>query len=174
MKKITRKAIVIAIIAGLLVLCDSMITKILKQNGSFTWIAFVSWTVFWGETVKGRSKAIVGYIIGFLAAIAIINLGSIFSFMNISSIALGSILATVIVNFICIELENLDRFFPISISGIFLGIAMTFSGLGIGLTPNNFKSSMLMLTIILVYGILGLLSGWATLKFGIKEESKEN
>ena len=170
MKKITRKAIVIAIIAGLLVLFDRIISKLFNQSGSFTWIAFVSWTVFFGATMKERLKAIVGYIIGFLAAVAIMKLGNLFSFIpNILGIAIGSILATMIINFLCIELENIEKYFPISISGIFVGIAMTFSGLGVGLTVDTLGNSILMLAIIVIYGILGLLSGWATLKFGTKD-----
>lgn len=169
MKKITRKAIVIGIIAGLLVLFDGIITKLLNQTGSFTWIAFVSWTVFFGATMKERLKAVVGYIIGFLAAVAIMKLGNIFSGINTLYIAFGSILATMIINFAVMELENVEKYFPISISGIFVGISMAFSGLGIGLTVDTLGNSLLMLAIIVIYGILGLLSGWATLKFGTKE-----
>lgn len=170
MKKITRKAVVIAIIAGILVLFDGFISKLFNQTGSFTWIAFVSWTVFFGATTKERLKAVVGYIIGFLAAVAIMKLGNLFSFIpNILGIAIGSILATMIINFLCIELEAIEKHFPISISGIFVGIAMTFSGLGVGLTVDTLGNSILMLAIIVIYGILGLLSGWATLKFGTKD-----
>lgn len=46
---------------------------------------------------------------------------------------------------------------------------MTFSGLRVGLTTDTLQNSMLMLFIIVLYGILGLLSGWATLKFGTKK-----
>ena len=170
MNKITRKALVIAIIAGILVLLDGMLTKLFNQDGaSFTWVAFVSWTVFFGATTKERLKAIVGYLIGFLSAVAIMKLGNLFSGINIPAVAFGSILATMIINYLCIELERIEKFFPISVSGIFVGIAMTFSGLGAGLTINTLNSSLLMLAIIVIYGILGLLSGWATLKFGIKE-----
>ena len=173
MKKITRKAIVIAIIAGLLVLCDGIISKLLNQTGSFTWIAFVSWTVFFGATIKERLKAIIGYILGFLAAVTSMKLGGILSGVipfNIFGVAFGTILATMIINFICIEVECIEKYFPYSVSGIFVGIAMTFSGLGVGMTINTIESSMIMLAIIVIYGILGLLSGWATLKFGIAKE----
>ena len=169
MNKITRNAIVIGIIAGILVLLDGIIVKLLNQSASFTWIAFVSWTVFFGATIKERLKAILGYILGFLAAIAIMQLGNLFSFMNIIGIAFGSILATMIINYVCIELERTEKKFPYSVSGIFVGISMTFAGVGISLVPNTLENSVLMLGIILLYGILGLLSGWATLKFGIKE-----
>lgn len=170
--KITRKAIVIAIIAGLLVLCDGVIAKLLGQTGSFTWVAFVSWTVFFGEKTKERLKAVVGYIIGFFAAVAIIEFGNLLSGINFNVfgiVAIGSIMATMLINYLCIELERLGKVFPISVSGIFVGIAMTFSGLGIGLSPSNIENSVLMLAIIIIYGILGLLSGWATLKFGTKK-----
>ena len=52
MKKITRKAIVVTIIAGILVILDSIISKIFNQTASFTWVAFVGWTVFFGATLK--------------------------------------------------------------------------------------------------------------------------
>lgn len=171
MKEILRKSIVIGIIAGILVLCDGIIARSLNQPGSFTWIAFVSWTVFFGETTKERLKAIVGYILGFLAAVAIMKLGALFSVIpfNVFGVAIGSILATMIINFACIQLEGIKKYFPISISGIFVGIAMTFSGLGVDLTIDTFENSILMLFIIIIYGILGLLSGWATLKFGTKK-----
>lgn len=163
MKKITWKAFVVGIIAGLLVICDSIISRILHQTASFTWIAFVSWTVFFGATTKERLKAIVGYIIGFISAFVIIKLGNLYN-LNFFSINIFAVLATVLVNFICIELENFDKHFPISVSGIFVGIAMVFSGLGINLGVDTFQNSILMLAIILIYGILGLLSGWATLQ----------
>lgn len=171
MKKITRKAVVTTIIIGVLVLLDSIITKLLNQESSFTWVAFVSWTVFFGAATKERLKAILGYVIGFLAAVAIIKLGDVFSVIpiNILGVAIGSILATMVINFACIELEGLEKYFPISISGIFVGISMTFSGLGANLTINTLESSLLMLFIIVIYGILGLLCGWATLKFGTKD-----
>ena len=169
MNKITKKAIVIGIIAGILVLLDGIIVKLLNQETSFTWIAFVSWTVFFGVTIKERLKAILGYVLGFLVAIIIMQLGNLFSFMNVGIIAFGSILATIIMNYLTIELEKTEKIIPYSVSGIFVGIAMTFAGIGIGLTPNTIANSILMLGIIVGYGILGLLSGWATLKFGIKE-----
>ena len=170
MKKITRKAIIIAIIAGILVLCDGIIAKLLNQTSSFTWVAFVSWTVFFGATTKERLKAVLGYILGFLSAVAIIKIGNLFSGINTLYIAFGSILATMIINFVIMQLENVEKYFPISISGIFVGIAMTFSGLGVGLTIDTLENSILMLAIIMIYGILGLLCGWATLKFGTKNQ----
>lgn len=167
MKKLTKKAISIGIIAGLLVLIDGIITQFLPVSGSFVWVSFVSWTVFFGSSVNERIRAVPGYIIGFLLAIIIINLGNILNnivSLNILGVALSSILATAIINFICIYFEKLKKIYLDSISGIFVGIAMTFSSLGIGLNPDNVKNSIIMLLIIVIYGILGLISGYATLK----------
>jgi len=172
MKEITKKALVISIIAGILVLCDGLITSIFKLEGSFTWVAFISWTVFFGATTKERMKAVVGYVIGFISAVTIIYLGNWLNFIpiNIFSVTLGSLLATMLINYLCIELERVDKHFPISTSGTFVGIALTFSGLGIGLGVDTIQNSITMLSIIVAYGILGLLSGWATLKFGMKNK----
>lgn len=173
MNKVTRKAIVIALIAGILVVLDGIITKLLGQEASFTWVAFISWTVFFASSLAERKRAILGYVIGFLAAFAIIELGNLLKFMNLNIlgvVAIGSLIATVLINYLCIEFERLQKIIPASTSGVFVGISMTFSGLGIGLAPNTFENSLLMLIIIVVYGILGLLSGWATLKFGEKRQ----
>lgn len=170
-KEINRKAIVVGIIAGLLVILDGIITNFLDIEGSFTWVAFVSWTVFFGSNVKERLEALIGFVIGFFAAVLIMKLGDILSFIKVNflGISLASVLATTVVNYLCMHFENFKKWFTISISGIFVGIAMTFSGLGVGLTIDTLNSSLLMLLIIVLYGILGLLSGWATLKFGTKK-----
>ena len=174
MKMQTKKAFVIAIIAGILVLLDGIIANLFNQAASFTWVAFVSWTVFFGETTKERLKAVVGYVLGFLAAVAIIKLGALSNIVtfNIFGVAIVSILATMLVNFLVMELELIKKWFPISVNGMFVGIAMTFSGLGAGLNINTLQSSFLLLALIVIYGVLGLLSGWATLK--LTENKKEN
>ncbi len=167
MKKLTKKAVSIGIIAGMLVLIDGIITKFLPIDGSFVWISFVSWTVFFGSTTDERIRAVPGYIIGFLLAIIIINLGNILNnIMNLTilGVAFSSILATGIINFISIYFEKLKKLYLNSISGIFVGISMTFSSLGVGLSPDSLKNCVIMLLIIVIYGILGLISGYITLK----------
>lgn len=175
MKKLTKKAISIAIIAGLLVLIDGIIVQFLPVSGSFVWVSFVSWTVFFGATVNERIRAVPGYIIGFLFAVLIMNLGSILNnviSLSILGVALSSILATAVINFVCIYFEKLKKIYLDSISGIFVGISMTFSSLGIGLNPDSLKNGLLMLGIIVIYGILGLICGYATLKINEDKKSK--
>lgn len=161
-----KKALTVGVIAALLVLLDGIITQIIGVEGSFVWVAFISWTVFFGVTIKERIKAIPGYIIGFILAIIIIRLGNILSSgipVKIFGVALGSIIATGVINWLCMYFEKLKKICLDSISGIFVGIALTFSGLGIGLTTNTLSSSIEMLLIILIYSILGLISGYLTI-----------
>ena len=168
----TKKAVTCAIIAGLLVLLDGIIVNIIGISGSFVWVSFINWTIFLGATVDERLRAIPGYIVGFLLAISIMRLGSFFNTLfdfTIFNVALSSILATVIINFLCMYFEKLKKFYLNSINGIFVGLGMTFSSLGIGLTPNSYSNIATMLFIIIVYGILGLLSGYITLKITSKK-----
>ena len=171
MKALTKKALTISIIAGMLVLIDGVIVNLMGLNGSFVWVSFISWTVFFGVPLIERIKSVPGYIIGFLLAILIINFGTFLNGLfaiKILGVALSSILATAIVNFLCMYFEKLKRVYLDSISGIFVGIALTFSGLGIGLTTDTLDSSITMLSIIVIYGILGLLSGYITMKITSK------
>ena len=171
--KLVKKSVVIGIVAGCIVFLDCILANLLKIDASFAWIAFINWTVFFTATSEERLKALVNYPIGFLAAIAMIRLGNCLSFLNIGYIAIGSILGSILINFLCIMLEGLKKIFPISLSGIFVGIALTFSGVGIGLGTDTIESAMTMLAIIVLYGLVGLLCGWANLKFAPKDKIKE-
>lgn len=171
MKELNKKALTIGVIAAILVLLDGIITQIIKIEGSFVWVAFVSWTVFFGATLNERIRAVPGYVIGFLLAIAIINLGNFFNTfigIKILGVALSSILATGVVNWACMYFEKLEKLYLNSISGIFVGIALTFSGLGVGLSTANMNDALMMILIIMVYSVLGLLSGYMTLKITSK------
>lgn len=167
MLALTKKALTVGIIAGILVFVDGVITQLIGINGSFVWVSFISWTVFFGAKTIERLKAIPGYVIGFGLALAIINLGNyLHSIMHVTilGVTLASIVATFLINFICIYFEKLKKFYLDSINGIFVGIALTFSGLGVGLDTASLCDCGYMLFIIVIYGILGLLSGYFTIK----------
>ena len=65
--------------------------------------------------------------------------------------------------------------FTISIScliGVFVGIMLTFSGLGQGLSPlANVNEALIMFAIIMTYCVLGMLCGFFSIFF-TKEKSK--
>ena len=167
MKELHKKAITIGIIAGLLVLIDGILVNLMGWSGSFVWVSFFSWTVFFGATTDERVRAIPGYIIGFLLAVLIMRLGTFLNTLfdwTIFKVAISSIIATALINYVCIYFEKLKKIYLNSISGIFVGIGLTFSSLGVGLKPDTISNSITMLLIILIYSILGLLSGYITIK----------
>ncbi|MDR0930747.1 MAG: DUF1097 family protein [Clostridiales bacterium] len=160
---ILKKALAVAIVAALLCTADKLIAPIFAPAASFMWIAFISWTVFFSSTNKERVQAIIGNIIGFFAACAIVYLGSLFQTITPATpwiIAICGIIATGLINFGVMFFELAQKYWLGSISGIFVGIAITFSGAGVGIPVYN----LTLLAIIFVYGILGHLSAWLTTK----------
>lgn len=158
-----KKALVTAVIATILVFLDGIITQFIGENTSFVWIAFISWTVFASDTPDERIRAVPGYIVGFLMALAILGLGKLLSSfiaLKILGVAVASIIATGIINWICVYFEKLDKLYLNSIKGIFVGISLTLSGLGIGLKVNSLQSLIQMISIIILYSVLGLLAGY--------------
>ena len=96
---------------------------------------------------------------------------------NITKIVLGELdNYELFAEYISVEtdFEKAEKVWLNSISGIFAGIFLTFSGLGVSLNPlASFKEGALMLSIILVYAVLGLLCGFFTLLL-TKTKKQEN
>ena len=152
--------LLIAVIASVLCVIDALIGGLFVDGGSFMWVAFVTWTVFGSATMKDRIKAVPGFLIGFLAACAMMAITSSFS-ANIYTISISGWLGVFLLNGAVMFFENGAKVWLNSISGIFCGIFLTFSGLGVGLNPlNSWKECFITLGIIVVYGILGLACGW--------------
>lgn len=172
--QVSKKPFVIGSIASILYLIDALIGGLFVANGSFMWVAFAFWTVFFGATVKDRIKAFIGTIIGFLAAAVMMLITSSFS-LNISTISISCLLGVFVVNFLVMYFEKAEKVWLNSISGIFVGIMLTFSGFGIGLNPlNSFNEALTMLAILLTYAVLGLLCGFFSIFFTKKKEEKSS
>ena len=151
----------VGIVAAVLVFLDSLIAPLFLAGASFTWIAFVNWTVFFSSNGVERFKAIIGFIIGFISANAIVFIGNNLSNIidiKLINISIMSIFAVFLINLLVMYFDKAKKLFLDSIPGIFVGIAMTFSGAGQQLTVTSIN----LLGIIIVYGILGLLCGLST------------
>ena len=122
-------------------------------NISFTWIAFISWTMFASAHKMDRIKALIGFIVGFLAA----NL-MIFAGFNISKIfpagfvPVGAFIVTFLFNTLFARYGYSPKIFN-SVPATFLGMSLTFSGMGINESPFH----PIKLAIIVIYGIMGLI-----------------
>ena len=146
-------AISVGIIASLVLIADFFISPLFASHASFVWIAFINWTVFSLSSGIEKLKAIGGYITGFICACGMIKLGGFLtSHFNLSqSFPTGAIIATFLFNALIIR-YGLTKKMITSVSSIFVGMSLTFSGLGIKMSP-----SFNMISIILIYGIIGLL-----------------
>ena len=141
-------------------------------GASFVWIAFAFWTVFFGATIKERIKALFGAVIGFLAAILMMYITSLFN-INIGNISISCLLGVFMVNCLVMYFEKTDKIWLNSISGIFAGIFLTFSGFGIGLNPlNSLSECGTMCLILITYAMLGLLCGFFSMAFIKKFDKK--
>ena len=165
-----KKPLRIAVIATVLVLIDMLIGRLFVKGASFTWVAFVFWTVFFTSSIKDRIKALIGTLIGIASAILMMFITKSFN-VSIYVISISTLLGVFVVNFLVMLMEKTKKIWTNSISGMFVGIALTFSGLGVGLNPiNNGKDFSIMLAIIVCYAVLGLICGF----FSICKLNKTN
>lgn len=156
MKKKVISFVSVGVVAVLVVIISDIVS--LSALGSFAWISFILWnyTAKTDEQVKKTKlllRMIFGLPIGLLLAICMIHVPSF----------LGSnIIAKYLITFLC---NGIAVLFPGSmVPGIFFGIGLTFSGLGVGLVPNSIESILIILVIMIGFAIIGMLAAWITEK----------
>lgn len=162
MKKKIINGVGIGLIAGLIVLLDAIFCSYFFEGNLFIWIAFASWTIFFTAKTKERISAIPGYFIGIFCAIGIIYLGNlIYEYipLSINNQSMTSFIATsliVSILMVCYEFKLLNF---TSISSVFIGIWLIFSGLGANMYPNSLQETLIIIFIISLYSLVGLLAG---------------
>ena len=168
--QISKKPLLIALIASVLYLIDVLIAGLFVKGASFMWVAFAFWTVFFGASVKDRVKGLIGALIGFFAAIIMMLITNSFT-LNVYTISISCLLGVFVVNALVMYLEKTEKFWTNSVTGVFVGIFLTFSGFGVGLNPLNGTNSLFtMLGILAVYAVLGLLCGFFSITSFIKKK----
>jgi len=164
--------LLIAIVASVLYITDALIGGLFVKNGSFMWVAFAIWTIFYGASFKDRIKGLIGVIVGFFAAVLMMTITNSFT-VNICTISISCLLGVFIVNALVMYMNHGEKIWLNSVSGAFAGIFLTFSGLGVGLSPvTSFNSGALMLGILVVYAILGLICGYISITVQNKVNQK--
>ena len=172
--ELSKKPLIIAIVASVLYIIDALIGGLFIENGSFMWVAFAIWTVFFGVSIKERVTAFIGVIIGFLSAILMMLITNSFE-LNIFTISISCLLGVFVVNMLVMYLEKTGKFWTNNISGVFVGIMLVFSGLGRSLSPlNSWGEFFTMFGIVTVYVILGLLCGFCSVYFSNKWQKTNN
>lgn len=158
--KFSKTPLIVAIIAAILFVIDSLIAPLFIKNASFMWIAFVTWTVFTNSSITDRLTAVPCLVIGFLAAVAMMQFGNLFN-VTIFFVSLSSLLGVFLINGLIMFFANLKTSW-INIPSIFCGISLTFAGIGQKIYPNSFSDAGIIIGVILVYGVLGLVCGYFT------------
>lgn len=160
--------LLIAVIASILYLVDALIGGLFVSGGSFMWVAFAVWTIFYGAKLKDRIKGLIGIIVGFGCAVIMMAITGAFT-LNVFTISISCLIGVFAVNFLVMFMDKGDKIWLSSISGAFAGIFLTFSGFGVGLSPlSSVGNAFLMLGILVVYAILGLVCGFFSILFTAK------
>ena len=164
--------VAIAVIASVLCIIDAFLARAFVEKGNFMWVAFAIWTIFYGATMGERIRGLIGIVIGFLVAI-IMNLITASFTLNLSYLSISCLLGVLVMNFAVMFLNHTKKIWTNSVTGVFAGIFLTFSGLGIGMSPTtDVKTCFLMLAIIVVYAILGMICGFFSIYFTNKAKGK--
>ena len=166
--------LLIAVVASVLCIVDSIIGGLFVEGGSFMWVAFAIWTIFYGASLKDRIKGFIGVIVGFLSAVVMMFITKSFT-VNVWTISISTLLGVFVVNFLVMYMDKADKFWLSSVSGAFAGIFLTFSGFGKGLNAiASVCESFTCLGILSVYTILGLICGFVSISVSSKIKARAN
>ncbi len=164
--------ILIAVVASGLYIVDALIGGLFVKGGSFMWVAFAIWTIFYGAKMTDRIKGFIGVVIGFGAAVVMMAITGSFS-ANIATISISCLVGVFVVNALVMYMNKLDKVWLSSVTGAFAGIFLTFSNLGVGLNPlASVDSTFTMLGILIVYTVFGLVCGFLSIYFSAKINKK--
>ena len=156
LKKFVVIPLIIGVLAFLIQIFDQLLAPLMfpKPNAGFGWIAFQAWAVYFlaGCNLKGGLKALIGYIIGILASIAIMNLAGVFGALGFFSVPL----AVGLIAFCLIFFERTTWFSLIPAMFIGAGAYFAFMSYIPGATFVNAAITEL------VYCIIGLIFGVTT------------
>ena len=156
----------------ILYIVDALLAGLFVSGTSFMWVAFAIWTIFYGAEFKDRIKGLIGVIIGFVTGIIMMLITGSFT-LNIYTISISCLLGVLVMNFAVMFLEHTSKTWTNSVTGVFAGIFLTFSGLGQGLSPiASVGSAFLMLAIIAIWTIFGLVCGFFSIYYTKKIKAK--
>ncbi len=126
-------------------------------NANYTWMAFVSWTYF--SFTQDRIRAVIDIIVGFFAAYFMVIAGNFlypYFPVTVFGVKLASVIAGGAVSGLAVWFSNFPKTYLNNTTAIFFGMAMAFSQTMIGWSFTSLK----LLGIVIVYGILGLITAY--------------
>lgn len=161
--EMSKSPLIVASIVALLYIVDGLLVQAMGVGvgKGFIWVAFAAWTISFGMTNKQRVKMWIGHFIGFGLAVAMVYFGQIFG-TKLVGISIAGVIAVFLFNMLAMYFENLKKFWLDSVTGIFMGIFLTFSGLGISLNVETAGNAFTLLGIIMLYSLLGCICAFCS------------
>ena len=158
-KKFIVIPVYIAILAAGFIVLDQLISPYMPiaDNKGFGWVTFQAWAMYFmaGCTVKGGARTFLGYVLGVLSAILIIELAGVLSSTGFWMVPLA-VLVMVIPMCSMERAHSLIDFVP----AIFVSSAVYFAFTQIYPATTTRTS---MATTILVYCGIGMILGYVTI-----------
>lgn len=158
-KKYLPIAIFIGVQAALLQVIDQLIcgsiSPIVYGGG---WIAFQAWAVYFmaGCTPKDGVRALIGYVLGMVASIAIFVMGGALGGLGFIAMPLTLLILVPIILYLDIAPQMFNMVPAVFVgAGVFFGVMSYVPG---ATYANAFTGE-------LIYCIIGLVFGWATVAF---------
>ena len=157
-KKIVVLPLIVAVLAFTIQIVDQLLSPVMKPfpNSGFCWIAFQAWAVYFlaGGNVKGGLKSLVGYAVGISGSILIMNMAGWFGSLQFFAVPLAVGLVACVLLF----LGNAPWWISF-IPSMFIGAGAFFAFMSY--IPGATFTTAAVTEI--VYCIIGLFYGWATL-----------
>ena len=160
-----------AIIASILYIVDNFISRGIDLGRGFMWVAFVAWTISFGMSNIDRVKMWIGHVIGFGAAVGMIYFGQIFG-TTVAGVGIVAVIGVFLFNGLVMYFDNFKKLWLSSVTGIFMGIFLTFSGLGVGLSPDTWANAGTLFGILMLYSVLGTACAFLSVFFISKWKRK--
>jgi len=172
----SKTPLIVGLVSAVVFMIDGLLVYFVwSETGyerNFVWIAFIVWAVTFGMKNSERIRLLIGCAIGFFMATSIIHFGRLFD-ASFIGIAIAATIGVFLFSGAVMYLNHLKKFWVNSITGIFIGAPLTFSGLGVGLAPMTFSNGALMLGIIMTYAVLGVLCAFTCVYFMGKWATKK-
>lgn len=152
-------------------------TPLAMGKGLLVWAAFQAWAMYFlgGGTINMAFKTMAGYVGGIIASVILIELGGVFSGLNGSTVAWGTVLAVFFVAFLIISTDRIPsiNFLP----SYFIGSGAYFAIITYVQRPDSIGVYSWYLQVavpLLIAAIIGLVFGWCTVVFKVWFDSKAN
>jgi len=162
--ELSKAPIVVGLIASVLYIVDGLLSQAIDLGRGFMWVAFVAWTISFSMNTKDKVKLWIGHWVGFLAAVGMIYFSQIFD-VGVLGIGIAGVIGVFLFNALVMYFDNFKKFWLDSITGIFMGIFLTFSGLGVGLSPDSWGNASMLFGILLLYSLIGCVCAFLSVYF---------